>query len=170
MIRRWAAILVISLFGTLPLRADVPFSVSIEKPDRMLDVMAFTTFEVHVTNTSDAAISVRAVRVLNDLPGGEWMSSICSMNTCYPPEVDTTEFESAAAGGMTGFTIHVTTGSRYGDTARIALQIGTGDGSGAIGREVTIVTARPAVRRLRVGSGEREQTVVVGEISGITLR
>jgi hypothetical protein len=161
--RRVIVILTALLIGTIGARAGVPFSVSIEKPERSLDLESFTTFEVRVTNEGSDSIRVRAIRVVNELPPDGWYSSICSITTCYPPEVDTTEFESAGAGAQTGFTIHVMTGRRYGDTARIALQIDSGPGTDSVVREVSVITVRRPARLFRIEPLAHEATVVSGE-------
>jgi hypothetical protein len=159
-----AALLAATLIlGASRARAGTPFTVSIDRPDRTLDVASFTTFEVHVVSTAADTIRVRAIRVVNDLPDTSWYASICSITTCYPPEIDTTELESAAPGEMTGFTIHVMTGSRYGDTATISLRIDTGDGSDAVTRTVTVATARPPVQLFRVEPVDLAKSVTVGE-------
>lgn len=146
-------------------RAEVPFTVSIDRPDRTLDTAAFTTFEIYVTNDTGDSIRVRAARITNDLPDTSWYSSICSMTTCYPPEIDVTELESAAPRARTGFTVHIITGHIYGDTARIILRIDTGPGTDSVVREMTIATSPPVRPIFRVETQTIERSVPVGAVA-----
>ena len=147
--------------------AGVPITVDVERPQRTLDTVTFTTFEIHVTNASEDTLRVRAVRVLNDLPDSSWSSSICSMTICYPPEVDTTAYELSRPRTMTGFTVHVMTGHRHGDTARIAIAIDIGPDGDPIVRELVMVTAQPPPQLFRVEPTAHEVDVTVGDTAEI---
>lgn len=147
--------------------AGVPITVEVERPQRTLDTVMFTTFEIHVTNASEDTLRVRAVRVLNNLPDISWSSSICSMTICYPPEVDTTAYELSRPRTMTGFTVHVMTGHRHGDTARIAIAIDIGSDSEPIVRELVMVTAQPPPQLFRVEPTAHEVDVTVGDTAEI---
>lgn len=151
------------LLTTSLLQAQVPFSVAIDKPVRTLDTVSFTTFEIHVTNTTGDTIRVRATRAVNGLPDSAWESSICSITTCYPPEVDVTEYEQARPEGMTGFAVHVMTGPRHGDSARIVLSIDTGPGSESVVRELVVKTAAPPAQIFRVEPEQLSKSIAVGE-------
>jgi hypothetical protein len=164
-----AKLMVALILGTLGVRAEVPFSVSIERPERTLDVVAFTTFEIHVMNEGSDTLRVRAIRAQNDLPDSAWETSICSINTCYPPEIDTTEYERAAQGAMTGFSVHVMTGARYGDTATIVVHVDSGPGTDSVVRTLKVATARPAVQLFRVEPAELEQSIAVGQTAEFLL-
>src|SRR5688500_16240478 len=101
---------------SLELYADVPFTIMAPQPERTLDTSGFTTYEIHVTNTTGDSIGVRATRLVVDVPDTSWHTSICSITTCYPEEVSVTPAEPLAANGETGFTLHVISGRTYGQT------------------------------------------------------
>ena len=146
-----------------------PFADSIERPARTLDTSAFTTFEVRVSNLGDDTLRVRMARVVNGVPDTSWHTSICSMTTCYPEEVALTEPELLEPRGLTGFTVHVITGSRYGDTARLLLRIDAGEGTDSIVREISIATAAPPRRLFRVEPEATMASAVSGDTATFTI-
>jgi hypothetical protein len=157
------------LLCAIPALAQPRFDVVIERPERTLDTSAFTTFEIRVHSLAGDTLDVRMARVENNVPDTSWHTSICSINTCYPESVSLTEPERLAPGGMTGFTVHVFTGHRYGDTARILLRIDAGEGTEAIMQEISIATAQPERRIYRLEPEALHRSAVAGDTALFTV-
>lgn len=162
------AILMLAILATQgALAAD--FSITVERPERVLDTASFTTFEIRVHSQSDDAQAIRMARLVNDLPDTSWHTSICSINICYPEDVSLTEPEPLEPRGMTGFTVHVITGGRHGDTARILVRLDAVDGGDSILQELVIVTAPPPRRLFRVEPEALHRSAIAGDTVRFTI-
>jgi hypothetical protein len=137
------------------LRAEVPFTVMVEQLERRVDTTGFTTYEIHVTNTTADTISIHAARTVVDLPDTSWHTSVCSINKCYPEEVSILPPEIVDPNGMTGFTLHVTAGRTYGQTGRVTLRLDTGPGTEGIDIRFVIETVQPVAPLFRVTALEQ---------------
>jgi hypothetical protein len=164
---RLCATIVLLCAIVVPARGQ--FEVSVDRPTRALDTTAFTTFELRVRSTGSEESSVVMTRVANDLPDTAWRTSICSMTICYDEEIAVTEPEPLAAGGLTGFTLHVYTGRSYGDTARIRLRIASVDGDVASDHELVVATAPPPRRIYRIEPQEIARSVAAGDTAELAI-
>jgi hypothetical protein len=143
------------LAGSPALRAEVPFAVMVEQLERRVDTSGFTTYEIHVTNTTADTISIYASRTVVDLPDTTWHTSVCSINKCYPEEISVLPPELVDPNGTTGFTLHVTAGRRYGQTGRVTLHLDTGPGTEGIDILFAIETVEPVAPLYRVTAVEQ---------------
>ena len=136
------------------LRAEVPFTVTVDKPERTLDTSGFTTYEMHLTNTTGDTIQVYASRTVVDVPDTTWHNSVCSMSTCYPEEVSILPPEFVEPNAMSGFTLHVISGRTYGQTGRITIHLDTGPGTEGIDLQFVVRTEAPVAPIYRVSTDE----------------
>ncbi len=137
-------------FFPLGIAAQSPFVVTVVEPSRKLDVVAFTTFEVQVNNTSQKDIAVGVTRIVKDLPGSDWHNSICSEKVCYDEAVSEIPPYTINKGGSTIFKVHVQTGAVVDKTGRIVVRFDAGDGSPAFDQELTVKTYVPPPSPYRI--------------------
>jgi hypothetical protein len=165
----WMALLLGVLFLPIEVAAQTPFSVTVVEPSRKLDVVAFTTFEVQVTNTSPKAIAVSTTRTVKDLPGTDWHNSICSEKVCYEEEVSDIPPYPIDKGGSATFKVHVQTGSIVDKTGRIVVRFDAGDGSPAFDQELTVTTYVPPPSPYRIDAEVLDQEGSARDTASFTV-
>lgn len=137
--------------------AQVPFTVQIPDSVRTLGPVTFTTFEVFVRNTSPSPINVRLTRTVNDLPDGDWYTSLCSQMTCYDTSLSVLPAETIPAGDLHQFKLHVFTGNTLDTAGRVVIRFDMGEGTEAIEKEVLVHVVVPPAPLYRIIT--QEETV-----------
>jgi hypothetical protein len=138
------------------------FSVSVDKPDRVLPPGGFTTYEMLIRNLSGRDLKIVAERSVNDLPDDAWISSICSELHCYEKEVSLLPAEDLAAGDSIYVKMHVTAGNQIEDTAKIVLRFHVEGSQEYIEQAFTIVTVEPKPTVFAVIANQKEMSVDAG--------
>jgi hypothetical protein len=162
-LRTVALAMMFTLLTTLSaLSQPTEFSVSVDKPDRVLPPGGFTTYEMLVRNTSGKDLKIVAERTVNDLPDDAWISSICSELHCYEEDVSLLPAEDLAAGDSTYVKMHVTAGNQIEDTAKIVLRFYVEGSQEYYEQAFNIATVEPKPTVFAVIANQKEMSTDAG--------
>lgn len=101
-------------------RVDAPLRDTTIAPRQLAD------FPFPLTNLTDDSITIRVRRIINELPGSDWQSYICSSEKCYDTAENVMDPAGLQPGATFAYDLSVYTGFRVGEVGRVVLEITDG--------------------------------------------
>lgn len=135
------------------------FALDVHDSIKVLHGEVVVDLKVTITNLDVSPVSIRAIRLKNELPeGATWYSALCFGEMCYPPDVDTPPAANIAPGGTADFKLTVGAESvrPRNDTVRVTVRFDAGPLSDGVIQEFVVISeatsAAPDERTITVRS------------------
>jgi hypothetical protein len=120
-------------------RAQVPFTVDVHDSAVVMREGQTLDLKATITNNDFTQINVRAVRLMNDVPGALWYTAMCFGEQCFPPDMDIAPPARVMPGGSVEFKLTVATEETSYGTGEVRAQIRWDTGEGTDGVVQTFV-------------------------------